>query len=83
MIWKIPVTWEMCAYINVEAGTLGKAMRIARDEAGTIPLPRDSANYVDGSWGLSSEDEDYLLSLQKAEVAATHETNKRSADYDC
>ena len=82
MNWVMPVTWEMCAYINVDADTLGEAMEIARDEAGTIPLPGDGANYVDGSWNLSSKNEDYLLSLQEAEVAAAHEKQKRGIAHD-
>ena len=82
MKWVMPVTWEMCAYINVDADTLGEAMEIARDEAGTIPLPGDGADYVDGSWNLSSKDEDYLLSLQTAEVAVAHETQKGGMEHD-
>lgn len=50
--WKIPVTWEMCGNVVVEAATLEEAMNIARDDDGVIPLPDDSY-YVDGSWRLS------------------------------
>ena len=46
--WEIPVTWEMCGNVVVEAPTLKEAMDIARDEDGVIPLPDDS-DYVDGS----------------------------------
>ena len=81
MIWNMPVTWEMCAYINVNAATLEEAMEIARDKDGAIPLPADG-DYVDGSWCLSSEDEDYLLSLQTDEVAAAHE-KQRGIHDDC
>lgn len=65
MLWKMPVTWEMCAYIQVEATTLEQAMEIARDPDGKIPLPADGA-YVDGSWTLSSADTGYLEALQEA-----------------
>ncbi len=57
--WKIPVTWEVCAFVEVEAETLAEAMEIARDDEGKIPLPTDS-EYVDGSWNLSETNEDYV-----------------------
>ncbi len=57
--WKIPVTWEVSACVEVEAETLADAMEIARDDEGTIPLPTDS-EYVDGSWNLSETNEDYV-----------------------
>ncbi len=64
MLWKMPVTWEMCAYIQVEAKTLKQAMEIAKDPEGKIPLPTNGA-YVDGSWALSSTDMGYLKALQE------------------
>lgn len=82
MKWVMPVTWEMCAYINVDAATLKEAMEIARDEAGIIPLPESGAQYVDGSWNLSIEDEGDILLLQTEEVAAAHEKQRRIRD-DC
>ena len=57
--WKIPVTWEMCAMITVEANTLEEAMEEAKDEAGIIPIPSD-ADYVDDSWHLSTDNPDYI-----------------------
>ena len=65
MLWKMPVTWEMCAYIQVEAETLEAAMEVAKDPDGKIPLPNDG-QYVDGSWDLSSTDMDYLKMLQES-----------------
>lgn len=54
-VFKIPVTWEVCAMLKVEADTLEEAMEIARDDNGEIPLPTDN-DYIDGSWRLSTED---------------------------
>ena len=54
--WRIPVTWEECSVIKVEANTLKEAMEIAYDEKGEIPLPSDG-NYVDGSWVLTETGE--------------------------
>lgn len=53
--WQIPVCWEMCGMVTVEADTLEEAVEIARDDDGDIPLP-DDAYYVDGSWDLSYDD---------------------------
>lgn len=51
--WIIPVSWEMCGKITVEADTLLKAMEIARHDDG-IHLPEESC-YVDGSWDLTDD----------------------------
>lgn len=60
-MWKIPVTWEMCGIVEIEAKTLQEAMDCAKDDEEEIPLPDDSI-YVDGSWKLSynSSEVDYV-----------------------
>ncbi len=60
--WKIPVTWEVCGYVYVEADTLVEAMETARDDEGVIPLPDDN-DYVDGSWRLSETDENFVREM--------------------
>ena len=59
--WKIPVTWEVCGMVKIEAETLEEAMAIARDDDGVIPLPE--GDYVDGSWRLTEEDEELVREL--------------------
>ena len=54
-IWKIPITWEMCGEVKIEANTLEEAMEIAKDDDSFIPLPYGS--YVDGSWQLTYTNE--------------------------
>ena len=49
MLWRIPVTWEMCGVVEVEADTLKNAMLIAKDDEGAFLLA-DDKEYVDGSW---------------------------------
>lgn len=49
MLWRIPVTWEMCGVVEVEDDTLKNAMMIARDDEGVFLLA-DDKEYVDGSW---------------------------------
>ena len=53
--WTIPVCWEMCGTVTIQANTLDEAMEIARDDDGNLPLPAD-ANYIDDSWNLSHDD---------------------------
>lgn len=63
MKWIMPVTWEMCAYITVEANSLEEAMETAQDKSGNMPLPLDG-EYVEGSWTLSWTDEEMLKEIQ-------------------
>lgn len=56
--WNIPVTWEMCGIVQIEADTLEEAMDIAKNDA-NVPLPEDK-NYVDGSFDLSLLEEEYI-----------------------
>ena len=60
--WKIPVTWEVCGYVYVDADTLVEAMETARDDEGVFPLPTES-DYVDGSWRLSETDENFVREM--------------------
>ncbi len=58
-VWSVPVTWEVCGIVKIEAVTLAEAMKIARDNEGNLDIPKES-EYVDGSWSLSSDDERYI-----------------------
>ena len=60
--WKIPVTWEVCGCVYVDADTLVEAMEKARDDEGIIPLPTES-DYVDGSWRLSETDDNFVREM--------------------
>lgn len=57
--FKVPVTWEVYATIEVEAETLEEAMKIAKDEDGEIPLPTQT-EYVDGSWRVNVDSPEEL-----------------------
>lgn len=59
--WKIPVSWEMCGYVHIEAPTLAQAMEKVRNDNDDIPLPE--GNYVDGSFCLSYEEESEIRDL--------------------
>lgn len=60
--WKIPVTWEVCGTVEVEANTIEEAIYYARDDEGVLPLP-DESDYVDGSWRVTEEDAEIVRSL--------------------
>ncbi len=53
--WKIPVCWEMCSMVTVQAATLEEAFQYVKDNLDDIPLPI-GAYYTDGSFGPSMED---------------------------
>ena len=57
--WKIPVVWREMGTVVVEANTLEEAIEIARDDDGIIPIP-DDGTFIDGSWEVDCEDEEYL-----------------------
>ena len=57
--WKIPVAWQEMGTVVVEANTLKEAIEIARDDDGIIPIP-DDGTFIDGSWEVDCEDENYL-----------------------
>lgn len=56
--WNIPVSWEVCGIVTIEANTLKEAMdKIRKDDS--IPLPQTS-QYVDGSFDLSCNEEEVV-----------------------
>lgn len=53
---QIPVTWEVCGYVNFHAGTIREAVETFYETKEELPLPTDST-YIEESFELSSEDE--------------------------
>jgi len=60
--WKIPVTWQVCGTVTIQADRLDEALFIARDDAGVLPLP-DNGDYVDGSWEVSDTNVEEVRTL--------------------
>lgn len=56
--WRIPITWEECGIVKVQANTLEEAIDKAMYDNDDIPLPKGS--YVEASWQVSDEDEDFI-----------------------
>lgn len=60
---KVPVTWEMCGYVEIPgAKTVEEAMEIFNETSDEIPLPTDG-EYVDSSFHLSSDDVDEVKAM--------------------
>ena len=60
-IFKIPVEWTVCDFVNIEAETLVEAVGIVLDTMDDIPLGTDP-NYLDGSYQIEGQrniEEDY------------------------
>ena len=60
--WFVPVTWEECGVVTVQANTLKEAMEIAVD----IDTPLPDGDYVDSSCVLSYDDVEELRVLYNA-----------------
>lgn len=58
--WQIPVTWEMCGVVTIEADTLEEAIDRANHDD-NIELPAGS--YVDSSFEVSFDDIDCIREL--------------------
>lgn len=55
--WIIPVSWEMCGKVKIQANSLDEAIEIAENDS-SIGLPE--GDYVDASWKVEVEDKDFV-----------------------
>ena len=53
--FKIPVSWELYGYVEIEADSIEEAINIFDAEIDDWDLPSNSS-YVDGSFNRESED---------------------------
>jgi len=49
--FRIPVSWEMCGFIRVEADNIYEALKIAEKDSDSYALPKDG-EYVNASWRI-------------------------------
>lgn len=68
--FKLPVTWSVCAEVEVEADSLQDAVDRFDELTDHIPLP-ESPEYVDGSFELSEYDVHQLLVYQDENAQST------------
>lgn len=62
--WRIPVTWEMCGEVIIEAEKIEDAIEIVKKDEENISLPTESY-YVDGSFRLSDDNMEELKAMIK------------------
>ena len=62
--YKIPVTWEVYATVEIEATSLGEAVVIFEETKEDIPLPTDP-EYVDDSFRLTDKNIDFIKLFNK------------------
>ena len=80
--WKIPVVWQEMGTVKVEANTLAEAIEIARDDDGVIPIP-DNGSFLDGSWEVDCDDEDYLRQFYNDNQEDEIKTKEQIYDEMC
>ena len=54
-IFKIPVTWELCGIIEVEAASLNEALNKFDKDSDIYELP-NKPQYIDGSFQRADEE---------------------------
>lgn len=59
---KLPVTWEMCGFVEVEADSVEDAVDMFDEITDELPLP--DGDYVDGSFDLSCRETEYIKCFQ-------------------
>ena len=55
---KIPVTWELCGFVYVEADNIEEAMDKFDKTCDYVPLP--DGEYVDGSFQITCRDIEFV-----------------------
>ena len=56
---KIPVTWEMCGYVDVPCETPEEAFRYFEENSDHIKLPKDG-EYVEASFRMTEDSPELL-----------------------
>ena len=65
---KLPVTYSVSGFVEIEAESIKDAIQYFKENSDDIALPLDvDIEYIDGSFELSSEDEEYIEFLNKEE----------------
>jgi len=56
---KLPVTWEVCGFVEVEAYDIESAIELFNETSDHIPLPQEF-DYVGGSFALTSDEHEFI-----------------------
>ena len=60
---KLPVTWEVCGIVEIEANSIEEAIDYFNENCDNIELPKDG-EYVDGSFCLSDNTPEFIKLYQ-------------------
>ena len=78
---RLPVSWEVCGMVEIEANTINEAMDIFEKTQDHIPLPNDF-DYVDGSFDLTTKEPE-VIQLYNEDVPIGSSTIIYSSDLNC
>lgn len=56
---RLPVSWEVCGMVEIEADSINEAMDIFMETKDHISLP-DDFDYVDGSFDLTAKEPEVI-----------------------
>ena len=62
----LPVTWEVCGFVKVEAHNIEAAIEYFHENSGSIPLPKEF-EYVEGSFALTDTDPEFIVLYNEGE----------------
>lgn len=77
---RLPVSWEVCGMVEIEANTINEAMDIFEKTQDHIPLPNDF-DYVDGSFDLTTKEPE-VIQLYNEDVPIGSSTIIYSSDLN-
>ena len=77
---RLPVSWEVCGMVEIEANTINEAMDIFEKTQDHIPLPNDF-DYVDGSFDLTTKEPE-VIHLYNEDVPIGSSTIIYSSDLN-
>ena len=60
----LPVTWEVCGFVKVEAANIEAAIEYFNENSDHIPLPTES-EYVDASFALTNPAPEFIKLYNK------------------
>lgn len=62
--FKLPVTWEVCGFVNVDAENLEDAIKEFKENSDDYNLPTGDCEYVEGSFELSTDEPEIIKMYQ-------------------
>jgi len=73
---KLPVAWEICGFVDVEADTIEKVVEYFNENYNCIKLPAEF-DYINGSFNLTDPDPEFIQ-LYNPEYVNNRQITKRN-----